>query len=385
MRAHMVSAFAALMLSASPAFAYKVQIGEDMVLNLDFLLQVQASFVENGAPSGEHWSKDFFVRRSRILLFGELTKSVSFFVETDQVNFGKNGDFSSPFFIQDAFMSFKPFEDLSVDAGLILLPFTRHSYTGAIALNGVDYHSKLIKFPEGSTKIFRDVGVQLRTVLLDKKLQARVGVFGGSQGVALEKGTTGQTITVSNPEDLPRVTAHARYALLGTEADLFPKGIYFTKEPMLSVGVGVDFVPSAVLEKKAVVDGTGAVTTKAELGDHLGMAADVFLDLPIGEDHELVFQATFLYYASGTGAKSSGLGLLTEAGYRIGSFEPVVAFDYFQSDADAADLLAIHTGLNWWIAKHQSNLKLDFGAEKAGDLGSADFVKSLTLQGHLFF
>lgn len=373
-----------VLLVAEPAMAYKIQISEEASLNLDVLLQAQAQFTEKASPSAG-WSKDFFMRRIRLLAFGNVFKNVSFFFETDQPNFGKNGDWSGPMFVQDAFMTFKVVDEFMVDAGMIIVPYSRHSVQGAIALNSLDYHGKMVKYPDGSHKVWRDAGLQLRGYVFDKKFSYRLGVFAGSQNVALQKDAAGKAVLNSNPDDLPRVAGLLRYSILGTETDFFFKGIHFATAPILSVGAGVDFVPKSVCTKKAVLDATtNAVTAAGELGHHLAISGDVYLDYPINEDNELVVQGTFMFNDAGAISANSGIGGFGELGYRWRFIEPVVQFDYFKSDLAKSDYMGMHFGLNWWIAKHATNFKVDFAMEKTGDVSNAPFIKSVTLQGQLF-
>jgi hypothetical protein len=377
---------AVVVLTTVPAWAYKWQISDDSYVGIDYLLQAQAQFTQDGAPNKEEFSKDLFVRRSRFVLLGGLTKYISFFMETDQVNWGKNGDWAAPFFVQDAFVTFKVIDEFQVDTGLILLPLTRHSFMGATSLDGVDYHLAMIKYPDGTTKVWRDAGVQLRGYIFDQKLQYRLGVFGGSQNVTLQKDTAGKAVVTSNSHDWPRFTGHLRYAILGTETDFFPKGIYFAKDAILSVGVGADAVPDSVLVKPAVLDpATGKVATAATIGTHIGTAGDVFLDLPFDENNELVFQGALLYYADGQGIKTGGIGVLSEVGYRWQFLEPVVQFDWFKSDGVDADYLGMRGGLNLWLLKHNASIKAEYGASKTGNLASAPFIQQVTAQVQLYF
>ena len=414
---------------ASPALAYKIEISEDSNLNIDFLLQFQAVVAKNAAPDKTDWGKDFFVRRSRILLFGDVYKNISFFTETEMANWGKGGDWSvtpATFFVQDAFMTFKVVDEFMVDAGMLILPFTRHSMQSAVSLNLLDYHTAMIKYPDGSQKVWRDAGIQLRGYVFDKKLQYRVGVFNGSKNQVLEKledvaadgtkvplkdaaGT--QFTSISNPKDYPRVTGHLRYNILGTETDFFAKGIYAKKpappkavvpppdgemaaapEPppdplkdyVLSLGVGVDYQPDACLKTLAIVGdvpvdpkdttkGTKrGVATKAELEKYLAVAADLFFDIPFLTDHEIIFQSTFVKYwngSAGTQAKNSGWGLFGELGYRWRWIEPVFGMDYFKSDVANTDFMIVHLGFNGWIVEAKNvaaNVKLDVQLRKDG-------------------
>ena len=399
---------ATVLLASLPAFAWKFELGENTNLNIDYLLQTQAQFQEKAAPNGKDYSKDFFLRRSRILLFGDLWKGISFFMETEQANFGKGGNWDVSFFVQDAFMSFKIHDAFIVDAGMILLPFSRANFQGAVGLNALDYHTGVIRFVDGSHKVWRDAGVQLRGYANEKKFMYRLGVFNGAQNQALMKDAKGDVVKdaasksalSSNPEDWPRITGHVSYDILGNDAGFFPKGIYFATEPMLNVGVGFDFQPGAVMNKSAVLDADKKITTAGKVRYSVAATADVFLDVPFGADkaHEVVFQGAFFYYdygnelkwaADGTSslvaAKSSGMGFLTELGYRWSFIEPVLSVDYFNGKQVNQDLLAVRGGLNFWIRKHGANVKTEFGAQKTGNLSSAKFIKTFTTQAQFFF
>ena len=62
-----------------------------------------------GAPDGKSPSFDFFLRRVRLMAYGTITKDLAYFVETDQPNWGKGGDFTtSTMYIQDALLSRTP-------------------------------------------------------------------------------------------------------------------------------------------------------------------------------------------------------------------------------------------------------------------------------------
>jgi hypothetical protein len=365
----------------------------------------------------------------RLIMFGDVIKNISFFVETEMPNWGKGGDWSlaSPgvndFFIQDAFMTFKVVDEFMVDAGMIITPFSRHGYQGAVALNGLDYHSLLIKYPAGSNKIFRDAGIQLRGYIFEKKLQYRLGVFNGAKNQVLEFEADGKTRLKdgdgkevglkSNPKDYPRFSGHLRYNILGTETDFFSKGIYFPTEPILSIGVSGDFQPDLALyrgttfTKKTVLDPadpTGIKTLEVkdkvdvpgELGMYGAISGDIFFDIPFLTDHEVVFQGNFYKYWYGDLSKNTGLGFFTELGYRWTWLEPVFGVDYFIGSLDYNETLVAHMGFNAWIKQHAANVKLDVQLRKDAKADAKDPAKSIAmidadpivsvfLQGQIYF
>lgn len=374
---------------STSAMAYKIQTGEDSSLSIDYLLQAQAQFAKEKTNEGRDWSKDFFIRRSRIILAGEITKRFGFFMDTEQANWGKDGDWNTSFFIQDAFMTFTLHHAAIIDAGMIILPFTRHGYQGASGLNGLDYHSALIKYPKPSHKIFRDVGVQFRGYVLDKALQYRAGVFNGAEGVLQRLDDTDPTsapVLKANEKDVPRFAGHVRYNLLGREPDFFGKGIYFTQNPILSIGAGVDIAPNAALKQKAILSNDKtSVITPGEVGHYAAFAGDVFLDYPLFRASELVFQSAFLYYHFGKDVPDTGWGILSELGYRWKWLEPVASADYFNSSTSGNDYLGIHTGFNFWWKMHIANIKADVAFEKRGVLSDAKTEITCTLQSQLYF
>jgi hypothetical protein len=375
---------AVLMGVSSPALAYKWELSPESSLNLAVLMQPQYQTIEDGAPSGKDWSNDLFLRRVRIMIYGQVTKNLSFFLDTDQVNYGKNGDFAATFFVQDAFLAYKAMDEFQVAMGLILLPFTRHNFQGATSLHGLDYHTSLIKFPGDTQKVWRDMGVQVYGWALGQKLHYRAGVFGGYQNAKLVQAdpVKGNPEVKSTADDRPRFTGHLRYNILGKETDFFAKGIYFSPEPIVSVGVGADFVPNAMVAAPAFT--AGAVSTKAKIADHLGLAGDAFVEFPLDADNEILFQGTFFKYDDGAKMAGTGTGFLTELGYRWKFLEPIVGYDSFNSEGATGDYQAIRGGLNFWAMKHGFNLKGEVTLFKVDDLDKA-YLKMFTLQSQLLF
>ncbi|MFP2931313.1 hypothetical protein ACLESO_40220 [Pyxidicoccus sp. 3LG] len=351
------------LLSPGPAAAGKIALGEEASLNVNVLLQPQAQFTKDGAPVGSVGT-DFFLRRVRLLVFGNVTKRLSFFIETDQPNFGKDGNYDVALFMQDAFASYEFADKLWVDAGFLIAPLSRHNLQGAIALNTVDFHSSLIRFTPGVGKIWRDMGVQLRGFV--GQLGFRAAILNGAEGTRRPDGVT------VNPDDLPRGVAHVRWHFLTREEDLFFQGIYFDDKPRLSVGVGADYQPSAV-------------ATASGVHDSVAFATDVFLDFPLGNDQAVVFQTGVFHYRQGFDSPQSGTGFYSEAGYRIGQFEPVLTGEYFNSRVTNQDLLALRPGFNIWFKGHTFNLKTEVAISRVGDISEADTGITGTAQLQFFY
>jgi len=363
--ARMLSLMAALavLLSATPSSAFKIPLSEESYLNVAILLQPQLQLVDKGAPSGGVGS-DIFLRRARLLVFGNITQRLSFFVETDQPNYGKGGNFDVAFFIQDAFISYEVASKVWIDVGMLLPPLTRHVLQGAVSLQAVDYHLDLVRWAPGVGKVWRDLGVQVRGFA--GPLGFRAAIMSGAHGTTRPDGA------VVNPDDLPRATAMVRWNFFTREEDLFFQGIYFASEPRLSVGLGADYQPDAV-------------ATASGLHDSLGMAADVFLDVPLPDDQELVFNATLFHYRQGLDNPRSGTGVYAETGWRFGKLQPLISGEYFRARVDHQDQLALRPGFNIWFQKHTFNLRTEVAVAWTGDLSQARASVTGTSQLQLFY
>ncbi|WP_253985042.1 porin [Pyxidicoccus xibeiensis] len=349
--------------TAGPAAAARIPLGEEASLNVGILLQPQLQLIEDGAPVGAVGT-DLYLRRIRLIVGGTITKKLSFFAEIDQPNFGKDGNFNVTLFVQDAYLSYEFADKIWVEAGLLLAPLSHHSLQGATSLNTVDYHSSLIRYPATVGKIWRDTGAQVRGFA--GPLHFRAAIFNGAEG------TTRENAPAINPDDLPRGLAHVRWNFLGREEDFFFKGIYFADKPLLSVGAGVDYQPSAV----------GSATG---VHDALALALDVFFDLPLPDDQEVVFQTNVFHYRQGFDVPQSGTGFFTELGWRFGQLQPVLSAEYFHSRVANQDLLALRPGFNLWFQKHTLNLKTEVALARVGDISEAETAITGTAQLQLFY
>lgn len=320
------------------AGAEKVTIDEDTFFNIGTLIQPQFTLTENAAPDGGV-GMDFYLRRARIVLTGQFDPHILFLFVTDQPNWGRNGDFaSSAFIVQDAAAIYKVGPQLTISAGFILLPFTRHGLQGAGALNTVDYRAAVIRFPP-TGRAFRDMGVELRGLVARDRIYYRAGIFSGMNATDANPGI--------NPGDAPRLTGMLRFNILGKEDAYALPGISFGTDPLVSVGVGFDW------QRDAFGNNSEA--------RYLALAGDVFLDYPLPGDQELAAQATVIRYdryLAGAGPDEA-IGFLVEGGYRFMKIEPVAALEYFNGEAPGSKVINIKVGLNYWFAKHNYNLKAE--------------------------
>lgn len=406
-----VAALVVLVSTAPASAAYQVGEG-DTYLKVGGLLQVQASMIPDNAPDGDSMETEFYLRRMRLMFYGQVNKWLNFFVETDNANLGLRGDFTSRTVIQDAYLELNLHEALQVDVGMILIPFAHHTMQGATSLIALDYHSALVKYPEGSQYVWRDFGIMLRGMPIGKWLEYRLGVFNGVHGKNPTLDATGAVIDPGdprNPSDIPRFTARLTFNILEDAeggagvGGMFYDGLYLSKtdvgvvstKRVLSVGGAFDFQPGLVVTQ----DGAG----NNDESPYFGIAADVFWDIPIGADRLMSIngQVNFFNYHYGDPSKdtvvspgTSGLGIMSELGFRWNWVMPYVMVDWFDANKNPSgvttgDYMGFFGGIaflplgNTLTFKAQAGADRVNGAEDAG--GDPDYNFAIRLQAQLVF
>lgn len=411
-----LAACIALMFCVPAALACKGKDGKECdcdkpVLKVGFLLQSWVTEADNGNVAGDGWGNDLYLRRARLILAGRVNKLVNFFVETDNPNWGKNGDWSSEMYIQDAYVDFQIMKELNVAAGMILLPFTHANRQGATSLATLDYHNLFSEPFLPATKAWRDNGLEVRGILFDKWVDYRVGVFQGIRGKKCkdvydkEFCDAGLDYAVVNPNDLPRITGRVAVNLFDAEEGFYYTGTNIGKKnadnkfiKILSVGAGVDFQPGATLDKNG------------EVANYMAFSGDVFADIPLseklgisgqlgvvwfnrgyaqtykhptkkdtdgkdvtteskveidGEETLLVTKATEAGYAKPTLTETvgNGIGAYGDVGLRYRSLQPYVGGEWFSGDNNeevGGNRMTARGGLIYWIAGHNASIKLEY-------------------------
>lgn len=218
-----------------------------------FLGQVHYRYNSNAADK-----EDFYLRRGRFILVGQVMDGVKFFVETDNDKAGMNGVGSVSTDIQDAFVDFRIL-DLEgsthwVKGGLILLPFSFESVGSAASLLGLDYNAEQIKFV--NSFVWRDYGAELHGNVT-KRFAYRVGVFDGYDSPD----------SIKNDEARLRFTGHFAFNLIGdVETGWFYSQNRLGKSDFLTIGAGFD------VQSEATVDTTG---DEPAVQDSEGFVVDV--------------------------------------------------------------------------------------------------------------
>jgi hypothetical protein len=352
------------LLVSTGAFATKVPIPiEGASLNIAVQVQTQALINQAGTPDGLNPSFDIFVRRTRLLVNGDINQNFSYLFQLDNANFGKFGDYGTAkrAIVQDAWIGWAPTgvsgpTVFYIDAGILLIPISRHMLTSTTNFITADAQTDGFRFPGAAFPAFRDTGVQIRGWALNKKLGWRGGVF---------EGVTPFTNPGSTPKRNPAFRGFVNFQVIGSEEGVWVYGDYkWGKDPILSINVAGNY------QAQATKNGFGS------WADQRLLAVGAYLNLPMSEAAELVAEGTL--YANGNGASSpnSGTGLSLDVGYRFGFIAPYVAYDYFQSancedpaltaaqsaTCDGSNSRNLKVGLNFFFNKNANHLNLEFSS-----------------------
>lgn len=339
----------------------RIDVAEDTWLGVGLLVQPQLLASVDDAGSAQF---DARVRRTRPMVYGQLGPHVNFFVESDSPNLGSEGNFTPGFFVQDAYVELVAGPALQVDVGLLLLPTSRHGIQSATSLLGVDYRAGPVKHPPGATLVWRDVGAMARGMLFDDQLEYRFAVTNGVQRQAVFAPPEASPLDGDLPRFTARLTANAFEAEGGAGVGgMFADGSYLKRDGDRLIS------PRRVLAFG--LSGSWQPDTHYDAGephDFLSAAADVFVDLPLGDGtRALNAQVGWLGTDLGPEQELSGHGLLAELGFRVGELQPLVALEAFGTPAPSGvgDLVDVTGGLNWWIRGHSASVKAQIGARRA--------------------
>lgn len=276
-------------------------VGEDSWLQLGILGQVHFSHMEDAAVEN-----DFYLRRGRIIIQGQVMDGIKFFVETDNANAGKYGVSEAETKIQDAFMDFRLDDSRQwIKAGLILLPFSFETRSSAASLLGIDYNSETIKLV--NTFVWRDYGAELSGGVGDK-FNYRIGVFDGYDS---------DTGIKYNDASL-RFTGHIAYNLIGKVEDgwFFSQTRLSAKNDYLSIGAGIDHQSKATINAESVVQDNRAWVLDMQSGFIFG-------------DNLLTVNGAYYDWDN---ALYKGKTAFIETGYLIGKIMPTFKISYLDPD-----------------------------------------------------
>jgi len=349
----------------------KIETPNGSNIKFGLLLQPQLQSVSSATLDG--YSNNLYLRRTRILIGGTLFGVLDYFVDTDFPNLflatNVMGVAPAPdtavkatpgMNIQDAFVTYKPMGDLfKVDAGYMLPPLAHNAVQGATTLYSWDYfaYTFLSGNSFGATPtlspVGRDLGVQLRGLVLGNHLEYRVGLFQGLR--------VGQTATEVASRNMFRATGRVQINLLDAETGFFYAGTYLGAKKILSLGGSFDIQD-----------------------EYRYFAGDAFVDLPLGPG-VLTAQVNLAHWnGNGFVALPEQTAVMGEAGFLIAGIQlcPIVRAEHLWVTG-TNDQTRLGGGLAFFPYGHNTNLKAFYTNFKTE--GAARAVNQFNVQWQLYF
>jgi hypothetical protein len=329
-----------------------VRAGDDVNFKLGLLGQFQADTIED--PGTAARTSNLFVRRLRLMFGGQVTKNVTFFVETDSPNLGKTlvtgTNIQPPMILQDAYTEFKLTNAFSVDAGLMFVPFSRNFLQSAASLLPIDYGAYTYSQSgptESSTG--RDTGFQAKGYLLKEHLEYRIGAFMGRRDPASHR--------------VFRYAGRVQYNLFDPEVGFFYTGTYLGKKRIVSIGGAFD-----------------------HQSDYDGYDLDVFVDHPLGAG-AVTGQFDYSRLDGGTLLRTLPKqdNLLLELGYLVAAAKltPFAQITHRSvADTGSGDETRTSVGASYWWTGHNANIKAAYQRIAPADAASQN---GFTIQLQVFY
>jgi hypothetical protein len=317
-----------------------IRVGDDVNIRFGTLLQGWGNWTQDSV-TGEGYAQNLYLRRVRLLVGGQVARNITFFIETDNPNFGRAPKaLGSGFIIQDALAEVKFSDPLTVSAGLMFVPFCRNCIQSAATLLSLDYSSfSFLATPVTQSSVGRDIGFQAKGYFNGNRIEYRVGAFQGFRAPAAPGSPAAR-----NPL---RGVARLQVNLFEPETPgIFYTGTYLGTKRVLAIGGGIDM--------------------QAGPGDNYrAWAVDAFLDHPLTDSISLTAQVDYFKYDGGQTfpTLAEQTAVFAEAGlyFKPLRIMPFVKFETRDFDLPAGvDDKRYQAGFTYYRFGHNVNLKLAY-------------------------
>jgi hypothetical protein len=277
----------------------ELRLGENFFIRPGLMLQSWTELLQDRVkqPNGDdgEYQMNTYLRRARIFFGGAVFKKVTYLLLFEAANLGRaataaDGTTSKTFntlLFQDAFLSLNLHPAFSIQAGLMLVPFTRNILQSTATYLSADILATSATYIAATqTSTLRDTGLQIKGQLLSDKLEYRLGMF---QGIRQSSGQEGAQGGKNNY----RFAGYLQYDFLDPEAGYVFNGTYFGRKRVVGLAAGFDF-------QKA--DGN-------EVDAYLAYSATAFAAYPLNGDpksggDEIAAVVQYLHFDPGTSVAS---------------------------------------------------------------------------------
>jgi hypothetical protein len=347
----------ALVPHAASAWSPKLEVSDTTWVQLGYLHQFWYQSVDDGAGvvGNRERSNEFFTRRSRVMLLGQATETVHFFLNYDAAAGTGAGDRQDPV-LTDAMIDFRISDAFKVMVGRQLVPFTIDNNTSAVTHTGIDYPTRTLAnqptTPSGA--FWRDDGITVRGLLAGGKIDYRVGYFAGDRDV------------VRNADDDGRFTGMVMYNFASAQPGWFFNQNSLGALDVFTIGAGFD-----KMGRSGAAD------------DHEAWSLFFTMEKGLGAGH-LSFNGTYIDWDGVVGGFGSGTSTSIQAAFLpTGSkWQPVLRFQ--QQDPDTGTSLdTLGLGFNYLLSGHRVKISAEYSIDDVIVDGSKK--DAFRVQTQLFF
>ena len=353
----LAAAVLALTPHAASAWSPKLEVSDTTWVQLGYLHQFWYQSVDDaaGAEGDPSRSSEFFTRRNRVMLLGQATENVHFFLNYDAASGNGAGARQDPV-LTDAMIDFRISDAFKVMVGRQLVPFTIDNNTSAVTLTGIDYPTRMLAnqptTPSGA--FWRDDGVSVRGLLAGGKIDYRVGYFAGDRDAG------------RNPDDDGRYTGMVMYNFASAQPGWFFNQNSLGALDVFTIGAGID-----------------NISRSGAADDHEAWSVFFTVEKAVGAGH-LSLNGTYIDWEGVVGGFGDGTSTSIQAAFLpSGSkWQPVLRWQ--NQDPDVGEKLdTIGIGLGYYLSGHRINIKAEYSIDDAFINGEE--VDAFRIQTQLFF
>lgn len=346
----------ATLLGSTGAWAISVRTGtDDFTLNVNTNLQLRLEGTVGGppptatsgaAPSG-HFNTDIFLRRASLSIGGTAYKMFTYYLKLETGRFGARGNYSTSSQIQDAYLGYVPVTYFNIEGGFLKTPLSRPSVDSSPQTNSLEGVGDILLYP--NTRAQRQMGLQVRGLVLDRWLLIRGGIYEGARYGFSGGNPATPPLQRVNPNGWPMLAGMLRLNLIGYEPQYTYPALYLDGTSHMSVGIGAQYQASS-----------GAPQPNGTVADYLALAADFYADLALPADTEALLILDGYRFDYGSGASRTGYGAHGEVGFRWGFIEPEGNLYWFNSETKTNSFLKLAGGLNFYIHRHNAKIMTEY-------------------------
>jgi hypothetical protein len=237
-----------------------LKASDDVTFKFGIQGQLWADWTQDSSGT-QGYQQNFYLRRARIIMGGDIGKNIDFFFETDDPRLGitpKN--LASGFILQDAMMRWKPAKEFQVSGGLLFVPFSRNALQSTASYIPLDLSAMTVvnnAAPQSSA--LRDIGFQANGFFANDKLLYRIGVFSGERD--------------ANAHNSLRTAGYVQYDFFAAEKGYLYAGTSLGKAKILAVNAGFD-----------------------KQSSYRGLSADITANIPVNNGDEVAGQFQAYHY-----------------------------------------------------------------------------------------